>query len=133
MGAIGCLGDIVFEVSSKTLKTINNVAWSGNARWSTHQRHGTNALTEFTGVDPDQFSFEIILSAYLGIDPIAEVVKIWNYERSGQAVPLVIGSKAYGKYRWVITDHKMGMQTFDGDGDVTSATVTVSLLEYLKS
>lgn len=130
---IGCLGDIVFEVSSETVETIDNVVWSGSVRYPAHQRHGTNALTEFAGIDPDQFSFDIILSAYLGINPIAEVVKIWNYERNGQAVPLVIGNKAYGKYRWSIVDHKMKMQTFDNEGDVTSAVVSVSLQEYLRS
>jgi hypothetical protein len=120
-------------VSSETVETIDNVVWSGSVRYGVHQRHGTNALTEFSGIDPDQFSFDIILSAYLGTNPIAEVVKIWNYERNGQAVPLVIGNKAYGKYRWSIVDHKMKMQTFDNEGDVTSAVVSVSLQEYLRS
>lgn len=40
-------------------------------------------------------TFDIVLSAYLGVDPIAEVVKLWNYERGGIAVPLVIGNKGY--------------------------------------
>lgn len=106
--------------------------WSGSARYSVHQRHLTNALTEFTGIDPDKMTFDIILSAYLGVDPMAEVVKVWKYERTGQAVPLVLGDKAYGKYRWNIVDHNMKMQTFDGDGNVTSATVSVSLQEYLR-
>ena len=53
MGMVGCLGDIVFTVSDRTIETINNVTWSGSARYATHQRHGTHALTEFTGLDPD--------------------------------------------------------------------------------
>lgn len=104
MGMVGCLGDIVFTVSDRTIKTIDNVTWSGSARYATHQRHGTHALTEFTGLDPDKMSFDIVLSAYLGVDPITEVVKLWNYERSGIAVPLVIGNKGYGKYRWSVCD-----------------------------
>lgn len=132
MGMVGCLGDVVFTVSDRAVETINNVTWSGSARYATHQRHGTHALTEFAGLDPDKMTFDIVLSAYLGVDPMAEVVKIWNYERSGTAVPLVIGNKGYGKYRWNILDHKMKMQTFDGSGNVTSATVSVSLQEYLR-
>ena len=132
MGMVGCLGDIVFTVSDRTIKTIDNVTWSGSARYATHQRHGTHALTEFTGLDPDKMSFDIVLSAYLGVDPITEVVKLWNYERSGIAVPLVIGNKGYGKYRWSVLDHKMKMKTYDGRGNVTSATVTVNLQEYLR-
>ena len=58
-----------------------------------------------------KMTFDIVLSAYLGVDPIAEVVKLWNYERGGIAVPLVIGNKGYGKYRWSVLDHKMKMKT----------------------
>ena len=48
------------------------------------------------------------------------------------SVPLVIGNKGYGKYRWSVLDHKMKMKTYDGRGNVTSATVSVSLQEYLR-
>ncbi len=129
---VGCLGDVLFSVSDDTVETINNFVWSGSARYSTHQRHLTHALTEFTGLNPDAVTFDIIVSAYLGADPMAEVVKIWKYERDGTAVPLTIGTHAYGKYRWSITNHKMKMQTYDGVGDVTSATISVTLQEYLR-
>ena len=129
---VGCLGDVIFSVSDDTVETINNFVWSGSARYSTHQRHLTHALTEFTGLNPDAITFDIVVSAYLGADPMAEVVKIWKYERDGTSVPLTIGTHAYGKYRWSITNHKMKMQTYDGVGDVTSATISVTLQEYLR-
>ncbi len=129
---IGCLGDIVFKVSSDMVRTISNVTWSGSANYATHSRHMTDALTEFTGLDPDEITFDIVLSAFLGVNPMSDLAKIWDYERKGQALPLIIGSKAYGKYRWVIKSHKIKMQTFDGSGDLLSATVSISLLEYIK-
>ena len=97
---IGCLGDIVFQVSEEVTETIRDVEWSGSARYATHQRHNMNALTEYTGVDPDAMKFTITLTRELGVDVVAEIVKIWNLERSGEAARLVIGDKAYGKYRW---------------------------------
>ena len=103
---VGTLGEVVFSVSDQTIETINNFVWSGSARYSTHQRHLTNALTEFTGLDPDGITFDIYVSAYLGVNPMAEIVKIWNYERGGTAVPLTIGMHAYGRYRWSIKSHK---------------------------
>lgn len=133
MAQIGCLGDIVFQVSSDVVRTFSNMQWSGSARYSEHKRHMTDALTELTGIDPDKISFEIVLSAYLGVNPTNELAKIWTYERAGKAVPLVIGEKGYGKYKWVIRSHKIKLQTFDGSGNLTSATVTIELLEYLKS
>ena len=98
MAQIGCLGDIPFVVSSDMIQTITNAVWSGSARYSTHQRHLNNALTEFTGVDPDEFTFDIVLSVYLGVDPMKLIVQLWKYEREATAVPLVIGEKGYGKY-----------------------------------
>ena len=131
MGMIGCLGDIAFEVSEDVVKTLDNWQWSGSARYATHQRHLTNALTEFTGLDPDKITFEMTLSVNLGVDPMEDVVKLWKYERSGQALPLTVGTKAYGKYRWTVVSHDMKMQAFDRAGDVAHATVSVTLQEYL--
>lgn len=131
MAIIGCLGDVIFTVSRSVVRTLDNMTWSGSARYATHERHLTNALTEFTGLDPDKITFDILLSAELGVDPIAEVVKLWNIERSGRAVPLTVGTKGYGKYRWNITKHEMKMKTFYKNGDVHTATVSVSLQEYL--
>ena len=132
MAIIGCLSDIVFTVSDATALTLDNWAWSGSARYATHERHLTHALTEFTGLDPDKITFDITLSADLGVDPIAEVVKIWNIERSGRAVPLTVGDKGYGKYRWNIIKHEMKVKATDKHGNVYAATVSVSLQEYLR-
>lgn len=129
---IGTLGEILFSISDRAIETIQNFVWSGSARYSTHQRHLANALTEFTGLDPDSITFDIYVSAYLGVNPMTEVVKIWNYERGGTAVPLTIGTHAYGKYRWSILSHKMKAQDFDETGDMTSATISLTLQEYLR-
>jgi len=131
MAIVGCLGDVIFTVSRSVVRTLDNMTWSGSARYATHERHLTHALTEFTGLDPDKITFDILLSADLGVDPIAEVVKLWNIERSGRAVPLTVGTKGYGKYHWNILKHEMKMKTFYGNGDVHTATVSVSLQEYL--
>lgn len=133
MAQIGCLGDIPFMVSSEQVETFRNMQWSGSARHNTHKRHLNDALTEFTGIDPDKMSFEMTISAYLGVDVMTELVKIWTYERQAQTLPLVIGEKAYGKYRWTITDHSIQMEFYDKDGNLSSATVSVNLLEYLNA
>jgi hypothetical protein len=131
MGQIGCLGDIAFIASSNLVETIQNMQWSGAARYAEHQRHKSNALTEFVGIAADTMSFDLTLSAYLGVKVMDELVKIWTYERKGISLPLVIGEKPYGKYRWVIKNHKIKMQYYDKSGNLTSATVNINLLEYL--
>ncbi len=132
MKKIGALGEVVFEVSEEKIETVHNVRWSGSARYATHNRAGTNALTEFLGVAPDKIRFDLVLSAYLGVDPMQELVKLWGYERSGRAVSLILGSKAYGKYRWNVLSHEIKLEAFDAGGDLTHATVSVTLQEYLR-
>lgn len=133
MAQVGCLGDIIFSVSSRAVETINNAQWNGSARYAQHQRHLKDALVEFTGLDADTMSFDIYLSAQLGVDVMEELVKIWTYERKGKLLRLAIGEKAYGKYRWVIRSHKIQMRTYDKYGNLQSATVSVNLLEYTQS
>lgn len=129
---IGCLGEVAFEVSDSVVKTIDKATWSGSANIQTHQRHLDNALQEFVSVDPDAFTFTMVLSKYLGADPLTDIGKIFEYERGGIAVPLVLGNKIYGKYRWLIKSHKAKLELYDGRGNLTSATVDVTLTEYTK-
>lgn len=60
------------------------------------------------------------------------IVQLWQYERDAITAPLVIGDKAYGKYRWTVKKHKIKMEQYDGHGNLILATVSVELLEYLK-
>lgn len=137
MALIGYLGKspddgISFIVSREVFRTPKNLKWSGSVRYATHERHNTHALTEFTGIDPDRFSFDILLTAEMGVDPLKDVVKIWDYERDAEALGLVIGGKAYGKYRWNIKSHETKIEYTDKGGDMYAVEVTVELLEYLK-
>ena len=133
MAQIGVLGEIIFEVSDSVIKTIKDMKWSGSAKYATHMRVGTNALTEFVALEPDKLSFSILLSKNLGVEPHEELNKLWKYERSGEAVPLTIGEKGYGKYRWNVISHEAKNFRYDGSGNVIEMTVSVSLQEYLKS
>ena len=123
---------IQFIVSREVFRTPKNLKWSGSVRYATHERHNTHALTEFTGIDPDRFSFDILLTAEMGVDPLKEVVKIWDYERDSEALGLVIGGKAYGKYRWNTVNHETKIEYTDGNGDMYAVEASVELLEYLK-
>ena len=128
---IGFLGEIMFQVSDKTVLTLENWKWSGSARYEVHPRHGYHALTEYTGMDPDEITFDMTLLAELGVDPMREVAKLWKYEREGIAVPLTVGTHGYGKYRWNVTNHEMTIKYTDTNGNLLGAVVSVTLQEYL--
>ena len=132
MAVIGCLGDIVFEVSPETVRTVSSMNWGGSARYGTHQRHGTYPLTEFSGMNPDTISFDITLLSAFGTDPMGDLSTLWTYMRNGKVLPLIIGEHDYGLWRWTITSLKIKIQNFDKAGNIISATVAVTLQEYLR-
>lgn len=132
MATVGCLGDVAFTVSDQVVRTLDNMVWSGSARYAVHQRHMTHALTEFVGLDPDKLAFDVLLSADLGVDPMAELEALWRYERTGEPVPLAVGSHCYGKYRWSLASHTVKTKAFDRAGDLHTVTVSINLQEYLR-
>lgn len=129
---VGVLGDIVFQVSWDKVLTPSNIQWGGSARHAVHQRHLQNALTEFTGRDPDTISFDIFLSSSFGVDPMSAIWKLFNYERRGDPLALTIGEHGYGRYRWCLISHSTVIHSTDGEGNITAATITLHLQEYLR-
>lgn len=128
---IGCLGDIIFEVSDRRLMTPDNMQMSGSVRIAEHQRAGTTTLTEFTGIDTDKFSLSIKLVEVLGVDVNGMLTRIQRHMERGAILPLVLGTRTYGRYRWQIKSYSAPFETFDGAGNLLSATVTLNLVEYL--
>ena len=47
-------------------------------------------------------------------------------------LPLTIGNHGYGRYRWTILSHKTKAEHYDGHGNIISATLSISLQEYLR-
>jgi hypothetical protein len=127
---VGSFGDLIFLVSSSQICTFESMTWQNNARWSEHERHLNDPLPEFLGNQNDKMTFAMVLSIFAGTNPMTELVKILNMERSGSPHYLVVGDKAYGKGRWVIQSSKIELQRFDGAGDLLSAKVSVTLLAY---
>ncbi len=132
MAVVGCLGDIIFTVSDRTVKTISNWKWSGSSRYAAHQRHGIDTLTEYTGTDPDKMTFDIVLMAEFGARPLREIKKLRQYTREGTPQPLTVGGYGYGKYRWNIVSYDVEIRRTTRGGEILEAAVSLTLQEYLK-
>lgn len=130
MAVIGTLGDIVFSVSRGQVKTFDGMKWESSAQYATHNRHLKQPLLEFTGTDLDTISFSMVLSVFLGVNPMGEITKLLGAVRAGKIMRLVIGSKAYGTYKWVITKVSTDLERFDNKGNLLHAKVSVSLKMY---
>lgn len=131
MAVVGTLGDIVFSVSRRKVKTFDGLKWESSAKYATHDRHLKDVLLEYTGTDADTISFTMFFSAFLGVNPMGEITKLLKAERSGKVMRLVIGNKAYGKNKWVITKTSKDLEKFDKRGNLLAAKVNVSLKAYV--
>ena len=129
-GAVGYLGKVVFFATEGAIKTIENFQWTAKAKYATHDRHTKSQLIEFTGLEAQDITFEILLSAFLGADPMTEYAALRKYMDTGWAIPFKMGSHAYGHYRWVITAIQMKGNVTDKKGNWIEATVSVTLKEY---
>lgn len=128
---IGSLGDVIFAVSDEEIKTIRDAQWSGKGGWQQHKRHMKMPLPEFVGPELDSFKFNIRISAYLGTKEVMdEIATLLTYEREGKILPLILGEKIYGRYRWTLTSHTVKMNYFDKEGNLTDADLSITLTEY---
>ncbi|MEA5057779.1 MAG: phage tail protein [Anaerotignum propionicum] len=130
MAIIGAWGDIVFEVSRKQVKTFNGLNWDGGAKFATHDRHLKEPILEFTGTENENMTFSMFFSAFLGVNPIIEVEKLFAAMRKGEVNRLIIGTKAYGTDKWVITKLSNALERYDNRGNLLVVKVNVTMKSY---
>lgn len=123
---------VPFLVTEEQVRTLREWTWTGRARWATHERQGTDALTEFAGLDPDQIAFTVTLAKELGTDPMEELERIWRWMRGGAPLALTVGTHNYGRYRWVIQGHEAEITYTDREGNLLLCQEKLELLEYLR-
>lgn len=128
-GKIGTLGDIVFTVSSKKIRTFDELKIDSKTDYAKHTRHNKKPLLEFQYNDTDTASFTMYLSVFEGVNPRKMQKKIDKYRKEGKLLTLIIGGKRYGK-KWVIIDHSKQYERIDNKGNLLVAKSSVSLQEY---
>ncbi|MBE6012078.1 MAG: phage tail protein [Lachnospiraceae bacterium] len=130
MAIIGSWGDIIFSVSPKEVNTFNGLKWDVGAKYASHERHLKDPLLEFTGAEIETMSFSMYFSVFLGINPLEEVTKVLKAVRNGNVNRLVIGTKAYGKNKWVMPKAAIDLERYDNKGNLLVAKVNVTLQSY---
>ena len=126
---VGALGNVVFEVSDRVVKTFQKYERGGSARLQTHARQGREALVEYTGADPENVAMTFFLSRRLGVDPQFDMNRVANSCRDGNLLTLMIGTMKIGD-QWLIKNYKFTGERYDGHGDLTDVTVNVQLVGY---
>ncbi|MBQ6164791.1 MAG: phage tail protein [Clostridia bacterium] len=126
---VGGLGDITFEVSEETVKTLQNFQRSGSARVQTHARHMQTGLVEFTGKDPGKIAFDMRISKLLGEDPYWMMRRLDIYMTEGRAMVFSLGKRVYGE-KWLIQSYTVKGENYAVNGHLIDATISLSLIEY---
>ncbi len=130
---IGYLGigntkkDVVFKVSSDVIETFRNMKLTKQATYTTHKIHGHKAIPEKTGLEADKITFEMVLSAFLGVEPITEMQKLETFMRAGTICNLVLGPYFCGS--WVIQSIPYNVDYVTNEGYISQITLTVTLME----
>lgn len=141
---VGYLGEIPFVTSRDYLVTFDDYQRQGEGRWAKHEIVNNKPVLEFLGPDLEEISFRISLRRDHGIEPEALLKQLRKMRDTGQAVPLVLGSKVIGEAiktqilkapyannvgLWVLTRINESVKHWAG-GNLYSVDVDVTISEY---
>ena len=132
MAKIGSFGELAFSVSDQSVRTFDGMSCDISGKYSTHDRHLKSDLQEFLGPEPEDISFSMVFSVFLGVNPLTEIERLRSYVKTGRTERLIIGGRVYGDYKWVIQKISAELQRFDGKGNLWAAQVKVTMKEYPK-
>lgn len=124
---VGSYGDVSFSVSSEMVETFEKMKWTSAASFAQHKVHGEHAVVEFTGFDADKLTFEMQLSAMLGVNPQQELDKLRSMLTNHVPHPLVIGTTLIGS-KWVLTNLSTEFGHIYKDGALLTCKVSVTLM-----
>jgi len=130
MAKIGTLGDLVFEVSNKAVRTFDEWTQKTGGRWQVHEPIKSNPRPEFIGPGQGEISFTIKLSNTLGINPRKEIEKIEKIVREGTHAPLLLGLKPISDGDWYIESCETTFTWVNSKGEIEWAEMSLTVKEY---
>lgn len=130
---VGSLGDIVFEVSSESVRTFRDLSMQRSTKYAEHEVHAGKALLEFTGFAPISASLKIRLDAGLGIDPSEELNALREILSKHEAIPFILDGEPQGEHLWVIETMDEDHQVLNNSGTLIVVEVSLALKEYVES
>ena len=129
--SIGTFGPLTFETSEKKVRTFDAFKRKTGAKFEEHTIIGLKPKLEFTAPSLDDISFQVVFSAYLGLNPAKEIDSLREIVQKGEYHPLIIGGKTLGKF--VIESVAEAWNHVDNKGNLLDAAVDISLKEYIES
>ena len=75
----------------------------------------------------------MLLSAYLGVDPLQEIETLRGMRDKGTAVPFIVGGKPQGEGLWLIESLSETWKYVDNNGIPRIIECSITLKEYIES
>lgn len=132
MGQIGTLGSVVFETSSKTVKTFRDYKRNCSARIGTHEIIGRKPVLEFLGPGIETVTFSVLLNSALGVKPEEEIEKLRKIRDEGQVVHLIMNNKPVTNNKWMLESIDEE-NTLGKGGAIVAIKASISLKEYVEN
>nr|DAF27397.1 MAG TPA: hypothetical protein [Caudoviricetes sp.] len=131
MSMIGSWGkDIVFKVSSREVLTFQKFSRTISARWATHNGISGKPTREFQGIDLEQITLNIKLSALMGINVVKTISNLEKALKLAKANYLIIGGKRVTNYKYNLTKISESRDIIYKNGLVIEANLTLTFTEY---
>lgn len=127
---IGSFGDIIFESSTRRVRTLDGYTRDTTARLASHDIIGKKPVIEFIGPGTDSIKFTMKFNSMWGVDPEEEVEAVRQMAQTGQAAYLIIGGKPVSEYKLVIESISETIKAWNGFGKVISSQVDITAKEY---
>jgi len=105
---IGFIGEFIFMSNSFAVKTFESLTRKVEPRYAEHDVIYGKPISEFTGNNLNDLSFNIVLVKDLGVDPLEEYESLKETAESGVPQPIFLYGKSLGKFtiRNVSADEK---------------------------
>ncbi|SDD89981.1 phage tail protein [Sporomusa acidovorans] len=126
--AIGTFGPVTFEVSAEKTRTFDEFQRKTSAKFEEHAIIGQKAKLEFISPGLDEISFQVIFSAFHGLNPLNEIKQLREIVQTGEYHPLIIGGETLGNF--AVESISEAWKYIDNKGFVLYIAVDVSLKEY---
>lgn len=128
---IGSFGNIVFQTSDQKILTPRGMQQTSGSNWALHDIFGGKQRAEYTGQALRTVSFEIMLSAELGVRPRKTLEELERIAEGREAYPLVIGGRPIGENPWRLVSLSETWDTVLNRGELISAKASLNLEEYV--
>ncbi|MGB8452723.1 MAG: phage tail protein [Anaerocolumna sp.] len=129
--SVGNFGKVYFLISQKKAYSFSNFKHIRTAEWKEHVRYNNKPISEFTGSGLENITLDIYLDASLGVKPREEIERWGKLVDSGHHDILVIGGQQVGKYEWKIESVSEDWKNFLNQGELMTATISITLSEYV--